>query len=102
MICTWKDYVFTTGKLVISKHLKAIGMKKKTNGMKVFVKYINCLSVKNGNGFGGRRNLNGWLAITGHIHIGNKVGLSTIVNQFGFTSIYSDCFINDDSTCSQR
>ena len=70
--------------------------------MKVSVKYTGCLYVKNGNGFGDKRNLNGWLGIIGHIHTENKVGLFTTENQSGFLGIYSDCFINADSTCSQR
>lgn len=103
MICTYRDYVFMEKKFAISKLWKGILMKIKMNGMKVFVRYTNCLLKKKLIGYLYKKSLSGWLVIIGLILIGKQVKDHSITeNHSGFTSSYYACFINDGSTCSQR
>jgi hypothetical protein len=70
------------------------------NGIKVSVKYTNCLLVKNGSGFGEKKSLNGWSATIGLTHKENKESFFITENLLGFTGVYSGCFISADSTYS--
>jgi len=60
MICTYKAYVFMKKKFAIFKLWREILMKKKMNGMKVFVRYTNYLLKKKLIGYLGKKNLSGW------------------------------------------